>query len=101
MKPQKRTTRKQQLPPNPGKSQPTKKGHATKGVLKKCQSRGAGKSLANGGVADVEVWYEYTGEQSMRLAFNKLRPRQNGRHFPDDIFKCILLNIFEFRLKLH
>ena len=21
-----------------------------------------------------------------------LRPRQNGRHFPDDIFKCILLN---------
>ena len=23
---------------------------------------------------------------------NKLRPRQNGRHFPDDIFKRILLN---------
>ena len=23
---------------------------------------------------------------------NTLRPRQNGRHFPDDIFKCILLN---------
>ena len=21
--------------------------------------------------------------------FNTLRPRQNGRHFPDDIFKCI------------
>ena len=21
-----------------------------------------------------------------------LRPRQNGRHFPDDIFKCIFLN---------
>ena len=23
---------------------------------------------------------------------NTLRPRQNGRHLPDDIFKCILLN---------
>ena len=25
-------------------------------------------------------------------AFNTLRLRQNGRHFPDDIFKCIFLN---------
>ena len=24
--------------------------------------------------------------------FNTLRPRQNGRHFPDVIFKCIFLN---------
>ena len=24
--------------------------------------------------------------------FNILRPRQNGRHLPDDIFKCIFLN---------
>ena len=23
---------------------------------------------------------------------NPLRPRQDGRHFPDDIFKCIVLN---------
>ena len=23
---------------------------------------------------------------------NTLRPRQNVRHFPDDIFKCIFLN---------
>ena len=23
---------------------------------------------------------------------NTLRPRQNGRHFPDDMFKCIFLN---------
>ena len=26
------------------------------------------------------------------LVFNTLRPRQNGRHFPDDIYKCIFLN---------
>ena len=24
--------------------------------------------------------------------FNSLRPKQNGRLFPDDIFKCIFLN---------
>ena len=26
------------------------------------------------------------------LTFNTLRPRQNGRHFTDDIFNCIFLN---------
>ena len=26
------------------------------------------------------------------VEFNTLRPRQNRRHFPDDIFKCIFLN---------
>ena len=32
-------------------------------------------------------WYE-----ELLPAFNTLRPRQNGRHFPDDIFKWIFLN---------
>ena len=27
-----------------------------------------------------------------RLLLNSLRPRQNGRHFADDIFKCSFLN---------
>ena len=27
-----------------------------------------------------------------QLNVNTLRPRQNGRYFPDDIFKCIFLN---------
>ena len=26
------------------------------------------------------------------ISLNTLRPRQNGRHFPDDIFKWIFLN---------
>ena len=26
------------------------------------------------------------------MSINTLRPRQNGRHFPDDIFKYIFLN---------
>ena len=28
----------------------------------------------------------------LETAVNTLRPRQNGRHFPDDIFKCIFFN---------
>ena len=28
----------------------------------------------------------------VKHVFNTLRPRQNGRHFADDIFKCIFLN---------
>ena len=27
-----------------------------------------------------------------KIVVNTLRPRQNGRHIADDIFKCILLN---------
>ena len=30
--------------------------------------------------------------QSFGPGFNTLRPRQDGRHFPDDMFKCIFLN---------
>ena len=32
------------------------------------------------------------------FTFNTLRPRQNGRHFPDDIFKRIFLNENEWIL---
>ena len=28
---------------------------------------------------------------AVTICINTLRPRQNGRHFPDDIFKCIFL----------
>ena len=31
-------------------------------------------------------------EHSHVADFNSLRPRQNGRHFAEDIFKCIFLN---------
>ena len=30
--------------------------------------------------------------QVTNFSFNTLKPRQNGRHFADDIFKCIFLN---------
>ena len=34
--------------------------------------------------------------------FNTLRPRQNGRHFPDDSFKWIFVNeMYEYRLTFH
>ena len=31
-------------------------------------------------------------DNNFEYVFNTLRPRQNGRHFADDIFKCIILN---------
>ena len=31
-------------------------------------------------------------DSSLSNSVNSLRPRQNGRHFPDNIFKCIFLN---------
>ena len=31
-------------------------------------------------------------KQRERESINTLRPRQNGRHYPDEIFKCIFLN---------
>ena len=29
----------------------------------------------------------------VEVLYKTLRPRQNGRHFPDDIFKCIIMNV--------
>ena len=33
-----------------------------------------------------------SGLYGLTPILNTLRPRQNGRHFPDDIFKCIFFN---------
>ena len=33
-----------------------------------------------------------SGDDDPVRLFNTLRPKQNGRHFADDIFKCICLN---------
>ena len=37
------------------------------------------------------VWW-VTVVKSHKSPLTPLRPRHNGRHFPDDIFKCIFLN---------
>ena len=37
----------------------------------------------------LHLWY---CSRWMSVCLNTLRPRQNGRHFPDDILKCIFLN---------
>ena len=52
-----------------------------------CPARGWVKEYTIDTAAAADTTYA-TGLSSV----NKLRPRQNGRHFPDDIFKCILLN---------
>ena len=37
----------------------------------------------------------------LNTGLNTLRPRQIGRHFPDDIFEWIFLKMYEFRLTFH
>ena len=48
------------------------------------------------GVSHCELFENEENIKSCVMAafrnFNTLRPRQNGRHFPDDTFKCIFLN---------
>ena len=45
----------------------------------------------------LRIWTNYSHK-----SINTLRPRQNGRHFPDDIFKCIfLIKMFKFLLRFH
>ena len=43
---------------------------------------------------DIKWWFGASVEscKMMDIFINTLRPRQDGRHFPDDIFKCIFLN---------
>ena len=38
----------------------------------------------------IQVWD--LNQHKRCKVINTLRPRQNGRHFPDNIFKCIFLN---------
>ena len=42
---------------------------------------------------EIPAWWRHDMETLSTLAYvNTLRPRQNGRHFADHIFNCILLN---------
>ena len=36
--------------------------------------------------------FDATPRNDILEGVNTLRPRQNGRHFPDDIVKCVFLN---------
>ena len=46
--------------------------------------------IAVGHIVNIAFYYPVLG--SINEGLNTLRPRQNGRHFPDDILKCIFLN---------
>ena len=50
------------------------------------------KALPSGGTADDGGSSEMNNKDNQSCWFNTLRPRQNGRHFVDDVFKCIFLN---------
>ena len=49
--------------------------------------------------AAEEVHWNQLKMSVAKICLNTLRPRQNGRHFPDDIFKCIFVN--KFRVRFH
>ena len=53
-----------------------------------CLGHARSQGINNYGI-DLVVW-EYSNFSTTRV--NTLRPRQNGRNFPDDIFNCIFLN---------
>ena len=44
------------------------------------------------GIPIISRLYQNIEAFTQYWAFNSLRPRQNGRHFADDTFKCIFLN---------
>ena len=44
------------------------------------------------GVCSVTAIITMMSRESYGVSFNTLRPRQNGRHFADDVFICIFLN---------
>ena len=43
-------------------------------------------------VDKCDVSLETSSHHDANFVINPLRPRQHGRHFPDNIFKCIFLN---------
>ena len=55
-------------------------GHSTSGAILKDRS------------TSEPIHDETEQEQTLGMVINTLRPRQNGRHFAGDIFKCIFLN---------
>ena len=62
-----------------------------------CWLPGAARSQGIGRHGIDLVLPKYSGFSIRRIefyihVFNTLRLRQNGRHFPDNIFKCIFLN---------
>ena len=50
-----------------------------------------GVTIVTGEKYHLLYWW-YSPYQKDQALLNTLRPRQNGRHYPDDIFRCIFLN---------
>ena len=44
------------------------------------------------GSSSLHARMSFTEAFAQHTPVNTLRPKQNGRHFPDDILKCIFLN---------
>ena len=55
-------------------------------------SRDVGRSVTHWFLCCGRFLFSHQGVTTPRGTVNTLRPRQNGRHFSDDIFICIFLN---------
>ena len=49
-----------------------------------------------GVISSVYMLRNYLFDQSMQQLITSSLSGQNGRHFPDDIFRCILVNEMRF-----
>ena len=43
-------------------------------------------------ITKYQIYFDFVPAALFGILFNTLRPRQKGRHFADDILKCIFLN---------
>ena len=61
-------------------------------TLCRTQNVNQGYTSCNNITRDSSYRHQREVKQQSSFCLNTLRPRQNGRHFADDIFKCIFLN---------
>ena len=71
---------------------------ATSHYLSQCRPKLC-RHMALPGLHEISRLQQHLGSEWLSKSFpavvesfNTLRPRQNGRHFADDIFKCIFMN---------
>ena len=57
-----------------------------------CEANGCGKSECKLLLIIISPYSWGSTTECVVTTVNTLRPRQNGRHFADDIFKCIFVN---------
>ena len=62
-------------------------------LLLNCDSKRYFRDIETSALKSHEQYWQHWGDRGLLWRFNSLlRPRKNGRHFPDDVFKLFLLH---------